>query len=216
MTAETATLSPAPCVFVIDDDDAVRDALSMFLAAEGFNCRSFSSADEFLRFREGDERGCLILDVRMAGTSGIELQQELRQLDSHLPIIFLTGHGDVPMAVDAMRQGAFDFLRKPVNENDLLNCVRQALEQEDRVWGKHCNMTLLRARAASLTAREAEIFGRVAEGSPNKAIAIELGISERTVEVHRAQVMKKLGVRTLAELVRSHLALSDRADARGS
>ena len=153
----------------------------------------------------GDERGCLVLDIRMPGMSGLELQQKLLQAGSNLPIIFITGHGDVPMAVEAMRHGAIDFLRKPVNETDFLDRISSALDHESGNWHKSLDRRQARARIESLSEREYEVFIRVAEGMANKAVAIELGISERTVEVHRAQVMKKLDVRTLAQLVRIYL-----------
>ena len=168
-----------------------------------FGC--FASADDFLVLHDGSQRGCLVLDIRMPGLSGLELQQRLAQIGSTLPIIFITGHGDVPMAVEAMRQGAFDFLRKPVDETNFIDRIHNALDQESGSWHQKLDREQTRQRIDSLTEREQEVFQLVAEGMANKAIAGELGISERTVEVHRAQVMKKLGARTLAQLVRIHL-----------
>ena len=193
------------CVYVVDDDEAVRDAMAMLLDSAELEHRCFASADNFLQHADEARRGCLVLDIRMPGTSGLELQQRLGDIGSTPPILFLTGHGDVPMAVEAMRQGAFDFLRKPVNETDFLERIQQALDLEAGDWREQRDQRELRARIDTLTEREREVFERVAQGVANKAIAGDLGISERTVEVHRAQVMKKLGARTLADLVRIRL-----------
>jgi len=192
-------------VFIIDDDDAVRDAMSMLLDADSIAHRCFESASEFFDVFDGSQRGCLVLDIRMPGMSGLELQAQLKQFGSTLPIIFMTGHGDVPMAVEAMRQGAVDFMRKPIIEADLLERIKQALQQESGIRGQIETHERKRLLVESLTQREYQIFERVADGLANKAIANELSISERTVEVHRSQVMKKLGVKTLAQLVRLHL-----------
>ena len=192
-------------VFIIDDDDAVRDAMSMLLDMDSIAHRCFESASEFFEVFDGSQRGCLVLDIRMPGMSGLELQAELKQSASALPIIFMTGHGDVPMAVEAMRQGAFDFIRKPISETDLLERIQQAMQQESGIRGQIESQEKKQALIGSLTQREIQIFEYVAEGHANKAIAFELDISERTVEVHRSQVMKKLGVKTLAQLVRLYL-----------
>lgn len=192
-------------VFIIDDDDAVRDAMSMLLESDSIEHRCFASANEFLDYYDGSQHGCLVLDIRMPGLSGLELQARLKELNASLPIIFMTGHGDVPMAVEAMRQGAVDFMRKPISEDDLLERIRQALQQESSLRDQSEENRRISELIASLTQRELEIFERVAKGDANKAIAIELEISERTVEVHRSQVMKKLEARTLAQLVRMWL-----------
>jgi two-component system, LuxR family, response regulator FixJ len=192
-------------VYVIDDDEAVRDSMCMLLESADLPCRCFDNADHFIRASDGSERGCLVLDIRMPGMTGLELQTRLTQIGSSLPIIFITGHGDVPMAVEAMRQGALDFLRKPVDEGHFLERIASALDQESGSWHQKLDREQTRARIDSLTEREGEVFHLVADGMANKAIAGELGISERTVEVHRAQVMKKLGAKTLAQLVRVHL-----------
>lgn len=194
-------------VYIIDDDDAVRDAMSMLLESDSIAYSCFSSADEFLEHYNGKQRGCLVLDIRMPGMTGLELQSRLRQMDSTMPIIFMTGHGDVPMAVEAMRQGAIDFMRKPVIEQDLLVRIQQAFEHELGIRSEIQNREQSKARIQSLTQRELQIFEQVTEGQANKVIAIDLGISERTVEVHRAQVMKKLGTKTLAQLVRIRIDL---------
>ena len=196
---------PEQLIYVIDDDEAVRDSMGMLLESADLPYRCFASADRFIAEHDGSQRGCLILDIRMPGMTGIELQQKLTQMGSSLPIIFITGHGDVPMAVEAMRRGAFDFLRKPINEENFLERITYALDQESGHWQLKLDRDQAQQRIESLTDREQEVFLLVAEGLANKVVAIELGISERTVEVHRAQVMKKLEARTLAQLVRIHL-----------
>lgn len=196
---------PRQLVYVIDDDEAVRDSMGMLLESADLPYRCFASANHFLDELDGSQRGCLVLDIRMPGMTGLELQQQLARIGSSLPIIFITGHGDVPMAVEAMRQGALDFLRKPVKEADFLERIAHALDQESGNWHQKTDREQARRRIDSLTLREREIFQLVADGMANKAIASDLGISERTVEVHRAQVMKKLDARTLAQLVRIYL-----------
>jgi len=195
-------------VYIIDDDEAVRDAMSMLLASDSIDHCRFQSASDFLTTYDGSQRGCLVLDIRMPGMSGLELQAKLKETGCNLPVIFMTGHGDVPMAVEAMRQGAVDFMRKPISETDLLERIRQALQEEAGNWDKAQIDNLNRHKLDSLTAREFQIFEQVATGLANKTIALEFNISERTVEVHRAQVMKKLGVKTLSQLVRIHIALN--------
>ena len=196
---------PQQLIYVIDDDEAVRDSMGMLLESADLPYRCFASADRFFAEHDGSQRGCLVLDIRMPGMNGIELQQKLAQMGSSLPIIFITGHGDVPMAVEAMRRGALDFLRKPVNEENFLERIIYALDRESGDWHQKLDRDQAQQRIESLTEREHEVFLLVAEGLANKAVASELGISERTVEVHRAQVMKKLDARTLAQLVRIHL-----------
>jgi two-component system response regulator FixJ len=192
-------------VYVVDDDEGIREGLSLLLETTGQLVKSYSNALDFLDDYDNTMRGCLILDIRMPRMTGLDLQKKLNDCGASLPIIFITGHGDIPMAVEAMRQGALDFIRKPFREQDLLDRINQALlidvgrskQEHDR------NITL--KKLALLSEREQQIFERVAQGEMNKVIAHELGISERTVEVHRSQVMKKLEVRTLAELVRFKL-----------
>lgn len=189
-------------IFLIDDDSAVRVAMSRLFESAGFQHRCFSSGNQFLdRFSE-DLSGCLVLDVRMPGISGVELQRQLITLDSILPIIFMSGHGDLPMAVKAMRHGAVHFLRKPVDEAELLDSIEQSFEQEaalrkQKIAQQHSSDCL-----NLLTERERQIFERVTNGESNKLIASELNISLRTVEVHRSTAMKKLNARSLAQLVR--------------
>jgi FixJ family two-component response regulator len=193
-------------VYIVDDDEGIRDGLSALLATVGQPCRVFGSALEFLDAHNSDARGCLVLDIRMPRMSGLELQQHLNEQNSALPIIFITGHGDIPMAVEAMRRGALDFIRKPFREQDLLDRINEALDVEKVRRKKSVAQDELSGRLNSLTDREREVFDAVANGEMNKAIALDLGISERTVEVHRANVMKKLGVRRLAELIRIKIA----------
>ncbi len=188
-------------VFVVDDDAAVRSSLAMLLKSMALTVDTFESANEFLQRLSADPSGCLVLDIRMPGMSGIELQQQLKQRGCPLPIIFITGHGDVSMAVHAMREGAVDFIEKPFRDQDLLDRIYQALAR-DRQRRRAADETVhIKERFATLTPREHEVMQRVARGQANKVIAIELGLSERTVEIHRARVMHKTGARSLAELL---------------
>ena len=195
-------------VFIVDDDDAVRDSMSMLLDTINLAHRCFSSATEFLDFYDGSQRGCLVLDIRMPGMNGLELQKELNRREILLPIIFMTGHGDIPMAVEAMRNGALDFMRKPIREQDLLDRIQQALAYEAGERNNRATTDKLKNLIDTLTPKEHEVFKRVADGQANKVIALDLGVSERTVEVHRAHVMQKLSIRSLAELVRINLLTS--------
>jgi FixJ family two-component response regulator len=189
-------------VFVIDDDDAVRDALKRLLGSVGLQAETYASASEFLHSRRPDISSCLVLDVRLPGLSGLDFQSELAKQHIHLPIIFLTGHGDVPMSVKAMKAGAVEFLIKPFREQDLLDAVQIALAR-DRERRENDKMTSsLRARFDSLTPREQEIIALVASGLMNKQIAAEIGVSEVTVKVHRGNVMRKMGAKSLADLIR--------------
>ena len=194
-------------VFLIDDDEAVRDAMGMLLESSGLTYRSFACASDFLDNYSNDLRGCLVLDIRMPNMDGLELQSILNGQNSTLPIIFITGHGDIPMAVEAMRLGALDFMRKPINELNLLQAINQALGHETDIRKQIYDIQQSTLKFEALTQREQQIFERVANGQANKSIAFDLGISERTVEVHRAQVMKKLNVKTLAQLVRLKILL---------
>jgi two-component system response regulator FixJ len=189
-------------VFIIDDDKGIRDGLEMLLESIGLESRSFASGNAFLEVYDAKMTGCLILDIRMPKMSGLEVQRKLKQLSCSIPIIFITGHGDIPMAVLAMRLGAIDFIRKPFNEQDLIDRINEALTIDEKQYEKVVNEHNSKSKVDSLSAREREVFERVADGAMNKAIAADLGISERTVEVHRSHVMEKLEVRTLAELVR--------------
>lgn len=189
-------------VFIVDDDEGVREGLSLLLETIDQPCEAFGSAIEFLDAYDPNKGGCLVLDIRMPRMTGLDLQERLSELGSLLPIIFITGHGDIPMAVEAIRRGALDFIRKPFREQDLLDRIGEALEYESGTRQYLIDRQELEEKIASLTERELQVFHRVAQGEMNKVIGFGLGISERTVEVHRSQVMKKLSVRTLAELVR--------------
>jgi len=189
-------------VFIVDDDEGIREGLGLLLETVGQPYESYSSAMEFLNAYDPSKGGCLVLDIRMPRMSGLELQEKLNEQECLLPIIFITGHGDIPMAVDAMRRGALDFIRKPFREQDLLDRINEALEYDAGKRKAMLDRQELLERLSLLSERESEVFHRVAAGDMNKVIGFDLGISERTVEVHRSQVMKKLGVRTLAQLVR--------------
>lgn len=195
-----------PVVFVVDDDEAVRAAVAMLLRSVSLPVETFASAREFLEAWTPERAGCLVLDLRMPGLSGLELQERLAAQGNPLPIIFLTGHGDVPDAVAAMRAGAVDFLGKPFRDQDLLDRVQEALELDRARRAEIGLREELRRRLERLTPRESEVLDRVVEGQPNKQIALELGVSERTVEIHRARAMTKMEAASLAELVRLVLA----------
>ena len=200
----------AQTVFIVDDDEAVRDAIATLLEAEGTACETYASGDAFLKAAAGwpsARGGCLVLDVRMPGPSGLDLQDELKSRDIDLPIVFVTGYGDVPSAVRAMKGGAVDFLSKPFTALALSRRIREALRIDAERRAARCALAAVRARASALSPREREVFYRVAVGEANKVVAMELGISERTVEIHRSHMMKKMGARNLASLVRMKLAL---------
>lgn len=188
-------------VYIVDDDEALRDSLLWLLDSTGIKAQAFDSAEAFLNAWSTRMSGCLVLDIRMPGMSGLELQEKLAALHSTLPIIFITGHGDVPMAVSALKNGAVDFIEKPFNDQDMVNLIHTALA-EDR---KHHDSRMLEAdaqrRIDALTPREREVLELIVAGRLNKQIADDLGISIKTVEVHRARVMEKMGVNSLAELV---------------
>jgi two-component system, LuxR family, response regulator FixJ len=194
-------------VFIVDDEEAVRDSVAMLLRSVRLKTRGYADAGEFLETYRCSEPGCLVLDVRMPRMSGLELQQELNRRGWSLPVIFISGHADVPMAVEAMRAGALDFLQKPFKDEDLIRRVQKALEQDARERAVLRQRDTLVQRFAELTAREADVARRIATGAANKVVAIELGVSERTVEVHRANVMQKLGIRNLAQLVQMMLQI---------
>ncbi len=189
-------------VFIVDDDDSIRDSLGMLMKSVGLTAECYSSAAEFLDAYDPHQPGCLILDIRMPGMSGIELQHKLAEQHSILPIIFLTGHGDVSGAVHAMRAGAVDFIEKPFNEQTLLDRVHRTLKQDLKNHELLLRREEIRDRIASLTVRESQVMEQVAAGNANKVIAMNLNISERTVEIHRARVMHKMGAESLPHLVR--------------
>jgi two-component system response regulator TtrR len=203
-------MSDAPqMIYVVDDDEAMRDSMSWLLEGEGYQVASFDSAENFLHSLNAAMRGCLILDVRMPEMSGLELQERLEQLGSPLPIIFVTGHGDVPMAVDALQRGACDFIEKPFNNEDLLSRIHRALALEQQQAVRRQRDGAVAQRIAQLTQREREVMQLVVAGKLNKLIADELAISMKTVEAHRARVMEKMGVGTLAELVQAVISLNN-------
>ncbi|HYB65539.1 MAG TPA: response regulator transcription factor [Steroidobacteraceae bacterium] len=199
-------------VFVVDDDEGVRNSLRFLLKSVGLQTQTLASAGEFLDTYKPSQPGCLVLDVRMPGMSGLELQQQLNLRGAVIPVIFITGHGDIPMAVEAMQQGAFDFLQKPFRDQDLIDRIQRALERDARNRAALDQHARIRERLDSLTPREREVLTLMTRGKPNKIMAAELGVSQRTVEIHRARVMEKSGAASLAQLVRMVMDLeADRA-----
>jgi len=193
-------------VFVLDDDEAVRDALGALFESCGHHVRTYGSGESFLADLGADFAGCVVLDVRMPGLSGLELQQQLASMKISLPVIIVTGHGDLPMAVKAMKAGAVDFIEKPFDDEVILESVREALARGAKMRTESASTEALKANLERLTAREREVLEQVAFGHPNKVIAHNLGISSRTVEIHRARVIEKLQARNLAHLVRMAIA----------
>ena len=192
----------SPVVFVVDDDASVRESLKELLESVGLRVEAFESADVFLANRQPDAASCLVLDVRLPGLSGLQFQTELTKAGISLPIIFITGHGDIPMSVRAMKSGAVEFLTKPFRDQDLLEAVRAAIERDRGRRERENSLAGLKTRFASLTAREKEVCAYLSAGFVNKRIAAQMGISEVTVKVHRRNIMQKMSARSLAELVR--------------
>ena len=197
-------------VFVVDDDASLREALKSLLRSVGLRVEVFGSGADFLKVKLPDVAACLVLDVRLPGVSGLDFQAELAKADIHIPIIFITGHGDIPMTVRAMKAGAVEFLTKPFRDQDLLDAVQIALERDRQRRAQDKTVHEVRAHFEALTPREQEVIGFVTAGLMNKQIAAELGVSEITVKVHRGNVMKKMGARSLADLVRMADALGIR------
>lgn len=191
-----------PTVFIIDDDPSVRKSLSRLVRSLGFGSESFASAEEFLGRERYDGLGCIVLDVRMPGLSGMELQDELVKGEFSMPIIFITGHGDIPMSVQAMKKGAVDFLPKPFDDDELLEAVQKAIEKDREAKAERSATRDILTRIERLTTRECEILRYVITGMLNKQIAFKLDIAEKTVKVHRGRIMEKLGAHSVAELVR--------------
>jgi FixJ family two-component response regulator len=189
-------------VFVVDDDGGVRQSLTNLIRSVGLRVEAFASAQEFLRSKRPDMPGCLVLDVRLPGLSGLDLQKRMVEAHVDIPIIFITGHGDIPMTVRAIKAGAVEFLTKPFRDQDLLDAIQQALERDRTARAQREGIEELRSRFDSLTPREREVMALVVTGLLNKQIAGELGTSETTVKIHRHQVMEKMGAGSLAELVR--------------
>ncbi|MCW5773860.1 MAG: response regulator transcription factor [Rhodospirillaceae bacterium] len=205
--------TPDATVFVVDDDEAVRQGLGALLRAKGYGVEAFASADEFLAAMPSSRPACLLVDIRMPGMSGLELQREMKRRDAALPVVVVTGHGDVPAAVAALKAGAVDFLEKPFDADALLAAVSEGLRKAAAVAaGVKPDFAALAERVAGLTPREREVMELVVAGQPNKVIAHRLAISLRTVEIHRARVMDKTGVKSLADLVRLAVQLEAAAN----
>jgi two-component system response regulator FixJ len=189
-------------VFIVDDDTGVRSSIRVLLKSVGLGSTPLASAQEFLKSFDPNQPGCLILDIRMPGMSGMELQQELNLRGAIIPVIFITGHGDIPMAVEAMQHGAFDFLQKPFRDQDLIDRVQRAMARDRENRSALQEHGRIQARLESLTPREREVLNLMTQGKQNKVMASDLGLSQRTVEIHRAHVMEKMGANSVAQLVR--------------
>lgn len=203
-----ATVNPT-VVYVLDDDEGMRHALTTLLATIGHRVIPFALPSEFLAKHDPTQHGCVVLDIRMPEMSGLEVQKSLNKAGSILPVIFITGHGDVPMAVQAMKDGAFDFIQKPFREQDLVDRINHALQLDEENRKTVMKRADLQKRFDLLTQREHQVLELIVDGRANKVIAIDLGLSERTVEIHRAHVMEKMGARSVAHLVKMTLTLSD-------
>jgi FixJ family two-component response regulator len=208
--ARPSAAAEEPTVFVVDDDESMREALRSLFRSVKLRVETFGSTADFLRSKLADVASCLVLDVRLPGISGLDFQTELAKANIHIPIIFMTGHGDIPMSVKAMKAGAIDFLTKPVDEDLLLEAIGRAEREEANARHRRDEMASITAKLATLTPREAQVLTHVIAGRLNKQIAGELGTVEKTIKVHRGRMMEKLGVRSVADLVR----LTERAGIR--
>jgi len=202
---------PDTTIFVVDDDDGMRRALGTLLSTVGYKTALFALPSQFLARFKADEPGCLILDIRMPEMSGLEVQQQLNRVGAMLPVIFITGHGDVPMAVQAMKEGAFQFIQKPFRDQELLDHINHALQFDRDNRKDLAARAEVQRRVETLTPREKQVMDLVVEGQANKVMAIDLGLSERTVEIHRAKVMEKMGARSVAHLVKMNLTLTGKS-----
>ena len=200
-------LPETPTVLVVDDDPEVRDALSSLFRSVGLDSRLFASTTEFLQHKLPEAPCCIVLDIRLPGVGGLDFQAQLTRANIHVPIVMITGHGDIPMSVRAMKAGAVDFLTKPFRQQDMLDAVAQAIERDRKRRDSEKSLAELRGVFESLTTREREIMTLVTTGLMNKQVAAELGLSEITVKIHRGHIMRKMGVRSLADLVRAAEAL---------
>jgi FixJ family two-component response regulator len=210
-TEEKSKAVSKATIYIVDDDDGMRRALALLMSTVGYHAVAFARPTEFLQKLNPSQHGCLVLDVRMPEMSGLEVQQHLNRAGSLLPVILITGHGDIPMAVQAMKDGAFDFLQKPFRDQELLDRINAALKQDAENRAAVELHSDLRRREESLTPREREVMAFVVDGKANKVVAIDLGLSERTVEIHRANVMEKMGARSVAHLVKMNLTLAGEA-----
>lgn len=200
-------MAAAPAVFIVDDDEAVRSSLKALLRSQGFTVETFASAEDFLASSAPNRAGCLIVDIRLPDMDGLALQEELVRRKTGLPVIVVTGHGDVPLAVRAMKAGAIDFLEKPYDETELLDSIQRALNEAEHAHERAAAIHQAEARLATLTERERQVLELLAAGRPNKVIAYELDTSPRTIEIHRARVMEKMQAKSLADLVRMVVAV---------
>jgi FixJ family two-component response regulator len=201
-SAATGTPTGEPCIYIVDDDQSVRDALSSLFRSVGYRVQLYGATQEFMQVKRTDGNSCLVLDIRLPGASGLDLQTHLNREQIPIPVIFMTGHGDIPMSVRAMKAGAIDFLGKPFRDQDMLDAVANALEADRKRRVADTSAAAARAAFETLTIREREIMTFVTAGLMNKQVAGNLGLSEITVKIHRASVMKKMGCQTLADLVR--------------
>ena len=202
--------APSQVVFVIDDDASMRDAISRLLNAVGLTVQTFASAREFLNGNLPDVAGCVVLDVRLPGLSGLDLQREMVERGIHIPVVFITGHGDIPMSVQAMKAGAVEFLTKPFRDQDLLDAVRSGIQLDRKEREERAELAELRDCVRQLTQREQQVMSLVVSGLLNKQIALQLGTSEKTIKIHRSQVMRKMRATSLADLIRMSQKLGTR------